>query len=175
MSSHTSPAPTGAAIHTQTEEYSCFSRSIHIFNLIACSLCWKVYTTHTRSQKLWVDIFIKGFYKYTACPITDTLTASHVTCWEASGHWLTVLRITRFKRHRQIICCFEASTWWFYPQNLPLYIQYWKKKAMSATFCVYRKWIPEYSWREEAFKCSHALLFAVLGLIYINLLLQFIY
>lgn len=110
MSSHTSPAPhRGRHPNAQLEEYSCFSCFPHIFSLFACSLCWKA---HTFSEFVG-GYFYKGLFpKYTTCPITDTLTASHVTRREASGHWLTVLGITRFKRHRQIIRCFEATTWW---------------------------------------------------------------
>lgn len=40
MSSLTSPAPLGGRHpSTQPEEYSCFSRSLYIFSLFACSLC----------------------------------------------------------------------------------------------------------------------------------------
>lgn len=122
MSSLTSPAlwgeEVGGGIQTHNLKNTAAFLTPAIFS--ACLLvlraekCTPHTHTHIHRHSLSESVggyFYKGLFpKYTACPITDTLTASHVTGREASGHWLTVLRITPFKQHIEIICCFEANT-----------------------------------------------------------------
>lgn len=106
------------------EEYSCFfffplplffTRSPSFFYLFVC-LFFRAVTSaacapHTLSEAVG-GYFYKGLFpKCTACPITDTLTASHLTHQAASGHWVTVFRMTLFKQHRRIIGFFLPSTW----------------------------------------------------------------
>lgn len=80
MSSHTSPAPTGTAIQTHKQKNTAAFLAPSIFSACLLVLCAEKCTPHTHGLETVGGYFYKGLFpKYTACPITDTLTASHVT------------------------------------------------------------------------------------------------
>lgn len=72
MSFRTSPTPTGAAIQTQNQKNTAAFLAPSIFSACLLVLCAEKCTPHTRSQGLWVDIFIKGFSQN--IPLVQLLT-----------------------------------------------------------------------------------------------------
>lgn len=156
------PPPQGPPSKHRTRRIQLLFSLPPYFQLVCLfSVLKSAHHTHTVSGSVG-GYFYKGLFpKYTACPITDTLTASHVTRWEASGHWLTVLRITRASSSTdKLYVALRPSHGDSYPNrrysNMLSYgeichfVLILEINAMSATFCVYRKWIPEYSLREKA-------------------------